>query len=883
MQRRQSRPHLSSPLRPISVAVLIAFAGSRAWGAEAAAAIAGPATEIQFEDAYVRQPNGARVDISRFSKGNVALPGDYQADLYVNQVWVGRTQIRLRQLSADSNDVQACFDAPLLERIGVDLSKLTPEAGARLAAGGACLTLPSLVTDATASFDNGEQRLDLSVPQVALVRSARGYVDPRYWDDGVTAGTLQYNASTYHTETSGESFNQSYVGLNAGINVGSWRLRHMGSLTDSTFSGTHYQSVQTNLQRAIVPWKSQLTVGDGFTDGSVFDSVGFRGVQLASDDRMYPQSQRGYAPTIRGIANSNARVQVRQNGNIIYETTVAPGSFEIDDLYPTGYGGDLQVIVTEADGSVHTFSTPYAATVNALRPGITRFSVMAGEYRNPGIHSKPKMIQVTFQHGFNNLLTGYGGFQVAQGYAAAQVGVGLTTGLGAFGLDFTKATADVGTNQPRHNGESLRLSYSKVLAPTRTNLAVAAYRYSSRGYLGLADFMTLRDPGQGGLGYLTNGVPRGRLQLTLSQPLPSGLGSFYVSGSTQSYWGRENTNTQAQAGYTNNYKRLNYSLEFSRQQLTTLSYSNNAYVPVNPAINIATAPINYINKWDNRVMLTLSFPLGRSPRAPTAMTSVQGGGSGPTTVQQSVNGTLGVDSAFGYGLNAGYSGSSDTTRSATTAGANASYRSPLTTLTATLSHSSNYNQQSFGVSGGVVVYGGGVAFTPTMGDTIAVVEAKDAAGARVVSGSGLRVDPWGHAIVSSLTPFASNQIEIDPKGLPLNVAIKSSEQSVAPTAGAVVRLAFETEDKGRAAILHIKTTDGKPAPFGAEVTDEQGQSIGTVGQAGRVIASGFKTETGSLRVSWGEGASERCVVAYRLPKADPRSDAFGTVVDTVCQ
>lgn len=246
------------------------------------------------------------------------------------------------------------------------------------------------------------------------------------------------------------------------------------------------------------------------------------------------------------------------------------------------------------------------------------------------------------------------------------------------------------------------------------------------------------------------------------------------------------------------------------------------------------------------------------------MTSVQNGGSGPTTVQQSVNGSLGVDSAFGYGLNAGYSGSSDTTSSATTAGANASYRSPFTTLNATVSRSNSYDQQSFGLRGGVVVYGGGVAFTPTMGAiaiaiAIAVVEAKDAAGARVVSGSRLRIDPWGHAIVSSLTPFASNQIEIDPKGLPLNVAMNST------------------------AILHIKMANGQPAPFAAEVTDEQGQSLGTVGQAGRVIASGFKTDSGSLHVRWGDGADERCMVSYQLPKADPRPDACPAVVDAVCQ
>ena len=82
-------------------------------------------------------------------------------------------------------------------------------------------------------------------------------------------------------------------------------------------------------QRGITSLKGQLTIGDSFTDGAVYDSFGLRGVQLASDDRMLPESQRGYAPVVRGIANSNAKVQIRQNGNIIYETNVAPGAFAI--------------------------------------------------------------------------------------------------------------------------------------------------------------------------------------------------------------------------------------------------------------------------------------------------------------------------------------------------------------------------------------------------------------------------------------------------------------------------------------------------------------------------------------------------------------------------
>lgn len=155
------------------------------------------------------------------------------------------------------------------------------------------------------------------------------------------AALLQYNTNVYQARSGGVSTTQAYAGLTAGVNVGPWGFRHNGNVTSGSGTGTHYQAVQTELLRSIAPLKSQLTLGEGFTDGQVFDSYGFRGVQLASDDQMYPESQRGYAPTIRGIANSNALVHVSQGGNIIYETNVAPGPFVINDLHPTGYGGQL--------------------------------------------------------------------------------------------------------------------------------------------------------------------------------------------------------------------------------------------------------------------------------------------------------------------------------------------------------------------------------------------------------------------------------------------------------------------------------------------------------------------------------------------------------------
>jgi outer membrane usher protein len=851
MRKKKSSRCEPSRLRPLYALVLLSFATAGALAAPQGEQVA----EVQFNDVFLQQLGPSGIDFSRFERGNSAEPGSYRADLYVNQAWLGRAQITLKQVGHDR--AEPCFDRELLERIGVDLTKLSHEAAARLDSGkDACAKLPDLFNDATASFDNGEQRLDVTVPQAVMNRQARGYVDPKYWDDGVPAAVVQYNANLFHSESAGTRWTQGYVGLTAGLNMGPWRFRHSGSLTSDTEAGAHYQDLQTSLQRAIAPLKSQLTIGDAFTDGAMFDSVGFRGVQLASDDRMYPESQRGYAPTIRGIARSNARVQVLQNGNVLYETNVAPGAFEINDLYATGYGGNLQVIVTEADGTQSTWLVPYASAPNALRSGVTRYSVTAGEYRSALLDSKPPLFQVTVQHGFTNLITGYGGVTIADGYLAAVAGTALNTKFGAFGLDITQSNTRL-SDQPSRSGQSVRLSYSKLIAPTNTNIAVAAYRYSSGGFLSLEDAMVMRATGNLSQDEFGNGVRRNSLQVTLNQTLPAGYGSLYLSGTAQDYWARGGTDTQFQAGYNNNFKRINYGVSISRQFETTT------------------------RRWDNRVMLTASIPLGIGAHAPYSSTTVQHDSNGATSVQESLTGALGADNALSYGVNAGYTGGQ--MANVTSAAGNVSYRSPMSTLTANASTGSSYNQFGAGMSGSVVAYGGGVVFSPLTGETMAIVEAKDAEGARIATESGLRVDRWGHALVPGLTPFARNEIEIDPKGLPVSVELSSTSGHVAPTAGAVVRARFETDNPGASVIIRAKLRDGKPVPFGADVVDAGGQTVGTAAQGGHVIVRGLKNASGELAVKWVDGSNrQQCRLTYTLPKTMDVTSATWTTIDSVC-
>ncbi|WP_370681380.1 fimbria/pilus outer membrane usher protein [Comamonas sp. GB3 AK4-5] len=819
--------------------------------------------QVEFNEQFLQQPSGFRIDASRFQQGNLATPGEYSSDLFVNNAWLGRRTITLRQVDANPNNVHPCFDQHLLLHIGVDLSKLSPEAMQLLTdKTHVCLPLDALIPNASATFDNGEQRLDTSLPQAITRRSARGYVDPQFWSDGVPATLLQYNTNIYRSEGVGRSNTQVFVGVTAGLNLGPWRLRHSGNFSHSSYNGSGYQGSQTSLQRSLASIRSRLVLGDAFTDGSMFDSVGFRGVQLASDERMFPESQRGYAPTIRGMAYSNALVQVRQSGNIIYTANVAPGPFEINDLYPTGYGGDLDVSVTEADGRIQSFKVPFATVVNALRPDVTQYSLSAGQYRNAYFTSNAGLVQGGIKHGFSNLFTGYGGLTFARHYASALVGAAFNTTFGALGLDITHAFASL-PGQERHNGHSIKLSYSKLIAPTATNVTLAAYRYSSKGFMSLQD--ALLQQSSKNLDYPSymghSGIRRGQFQAVLNQSLQAGWGSFYLTGSAVDYWDRSSRDIQFQAGYNNSYRSISYGISAGRQF---------------DAMR---------NRWDNRIMLNVSVPLSLGERHLYASTNLQRSSNGETQIQQSVSGSLGVDNTLGYGVNASRASndSNDSMPTTNTVGANLSYLSPYAALTANASKGAGYTQYGAGISGSAVVYGGGVVLTPSVGETVGIVEAKGASGARVTAGSGLRVDRFGHALVSGLTPFASNEVELDPKGLPLSVELKSTTQRVAPTAGAVVPLKFEVDGGGRAVLLRASLADGQPVPFGAQVLDAQAHNVGTVAQTGRIVLRGVRSDAATLHILWGEAATERCVLQYTLPKENPPGTQPWTQMEAICR
>jgi len=264
------------------------------------------------------------------------------------------------------------------------------------------------------------------------------------------------------------------------------------------------------------------------------------------------------------------------------------------------------------------------------------------------------------------------------------------------------------------------------------------------------------------------------------------------------------------------------------------------------------------NRWENQYMLNVSMPLGGGMYANSSYTHREDGQS----LNASASATAGAHSQFGFGAFVNVD-DRDNTSTQYGGGLNASWNASKVQMSANLSASKGGNRQ-YGVSvnGGIVAFGGGIILTPRLGDTIAIVQAKDAGGARINQGGNAKLNRRGLGVVSNMQAYRQNRITIDPMGLSTDVALVNTSVQVAPTAGAVALLKYETE-RGYSILLNGKHSDGRPLPFAAAVTDAEGRAVGHISQGGQALLR-VNAVSGTLTVRWGIEADQVCQLNYAV-------------------
>lgn len=789
-----------------------------------------PARALQFDSSALMGSFKER-DLSIYAIENPIVAGTYPVQVFINGIPQGSQVLKFEAI-AGTDRIEHCFSVEEIVHLNLDIQQL------QIADPEQCLTLDHWIKDAKSQLNSAQFRYDLTIPQAYLKRMSRGEVPFEIWDRGINAAFLSYDFNQQYSQFDGKSSSDLYLRLNAGINIAGWQFRHNAMATEYAQQSRKYERINSYAQRAFPQYGSLATVGESFTIGRFMPSFPFTGVELRSDDRMLPESQRGYAPVIRGVAQSNAMVEVRQNEQVIYKLSVPPGPFVVDDLYDTGSGGDLEVTVLEADGSIQRFKVPFASVNLALRDGQQRYSVTAGQLRQDNLGDE-KFIQASYQRGLNGFMTSYAASTLSQVYQAYQLGTAFLTPLGAVSFDVTHAdtkpsTATRNTNGQfdfgSDSGQSYRLMFNKTFLPSQTNINLSASHQSGRGFYHFQDAVRARERIQSGYDISLMARERNQFNLNVQQNLGTDWGRLYFTASRRDFFDQSEAEVDYQIGYSNNFKNLNYSLSMQRVY-------------------------DGAGQSDDHYMAMLTLPLTFKEKNISLNQFVTDNGNGTN-----IHSTLGK--LHQYNLSAGFN---DIGYSKSSQYAGVQYRSPYATTGLNgYFYSDKRQNYNFNMNGAVVAHTQGISFSPEMVDTMVLVKADQAKGVAVKNTAGLKIDRWGYAVIPYVTAYRMNEIVLDPSDAVDQVELLSTIKELAPYAGAIAKVEFKTVP-GMRLVIKSRQPNGKALPFAASVLNQEGESMGVVAQGSQILLRTNQTQA-NVVVKWGDAEDEQCQISYQLDK-----------------
>ncbi|KFA84175.1 hypothetical protein N037_22160 [Enterobacter sp. EGD-HP1] len=836
-------------IRPVAAGILIALLCSTApAGMAAEVVLDAPANatpeaidvdgkpaetgDIQFNTDVLDLKDRANIDLSQFSQVGYVMPGSYTLALQINKSSLPERQIQFLAPEDNPKGSYACLTPEMVTQLG-----LTESASRQLTwwHNHECLD-PSSLKGMTMRADLGSGVLYVNLPHAYLEYTAENWDPPSSWDEGASGVLFDYslNAQTSHQQLSRGSNNQSLSGNGTtGGNLGAWRLRadwqanydHTTGQANSTRQNWDWSRYY--MYRAIAALRAKLTLGENYLSSGMFDSFRYTGASLVTDDNMLPPNLRGYAPEVTGVAKTNAKVTISQQGRVIYETTVASGPFRIQDLN-NATTGKLDVKVTEQDGSVQEYQVDTANVPYLTRPGLVRYKIASGKPSDYKHHSEgPTFGTGEFSWGVSNGWSLYGGALVAGDYNALALGIGRDLlAFGAISFDVTQSRA-VLPGQETKSGGSYRVSYSKRFDETDSQVTFAGYRFTERNFMSMSQYLDARYRHND-----TGGEGKELYMLTFNQQFRDLNMTAYLNYSHQTYWNQPANDTY----------NISLSRYFDIGQIKNLSMGLSAF----------RTKYNHTN--DDGMYLSLSVPWGGS--GTLSYDAQLSKGNNSNTV-----GYYGrLDDNTAYRINGGVGQDGRATSSGYI-----THEGEIAEMSATAAfRGSDYSAFGMSMRGGMTATPNGAALhrVNAHGGTRMMV---DTGGVSDVPVKGYGSPTWsnvfGKAVVSDMSSYYRTSVNVDLNKLGNNVEATRSVVQGTLTEGAIGYRKFGVI-AGQKAMAILKLADGSAPPFGATVLNADNTQTGLVSDGGTVWLSGIKAGE-VMKVNW-EGET-RCQVSMPSP------------------
>ncbi|HDM8045886.1 TPA: fimbrial biogenesis outer membrane usher protein [Vibrio campbellii] len=801
----------------------------------------------------IDSPTTNSMDLSLFSSRGYQLPGRYTVDVYINGE-LKDSMLEMNFVSDEAGSLSPEISLAQLKEWGVQVNSSAKLIG--VPDKNTITDLPHYFPMSSTNFDFSRQILKVSVPQAYVNEFSRNETSPDLWDDGIPSLILDYN----FVGAQNHGYSDSYLNLRSGANFGGWRLRNY-SVWNNTDDNKKLDSINTYAQHDLQSIKGQFIAGDRYTSSEVFESLQFRGIQVMSDEKMLPENQRGFAPTVKGIANSNAQVSIRQNGSLIYQVYVPPGAFIIDDLYPTSFGGDLDVTITESDGSTRSFKQPFSSLPFMLREDRFKYGLTIGQYRtsnNNGV--EPFFLQETLAYGLSNNITVNGGFQLSSINDVFSIGVGLNLGnFGSFSLDTSQAITSIDNieNSSIHfSGQSYQFRYSKHIDTTNATFTLVGQRYATNGFFTFKEAADYYDYNNGSFVSRYKNK-RSRLNVNYSQSLMDGKwGSISFSGYQQDYW--------EEKGYERNF---------------TFGYHHSIFNDINLNLTYTyTDNLNQDISNEQQLLVNLSMPLSLKKANAYIGTNLSNDLHGNMYSNMVLSGTALEDNNLSYSLNQSLVNHNENNISSI----NGRYKGTYGEIDAGYSNNGGHHRFNYGVKGAMILHDKGLTFghsIPGEMSAVALIEAPEASNVKVKNNNGVRTDWRGYTIVPYLTPYTSTRLSLEPESLQSDVELEGNTKTVIPSAGAVVRAKYNTS-VGNRVLMTLKYGDHF-VPFGAIASiNENTKKTSIVGDEGNLYLSGVP-EKGSLKVKWGSSDTQKCLATFNLSTAIKPSNNIASGVKQI--
>jgi outer membrane usher protein len=602
--------------------------------------------------------------------------------------------------------------------------------------------------------------------------------------------------------------------------------------------------------------------GDTISSGLAWTRpIRLGGFQVQRNFALRPDLVTVPLPNVSGSAAVPSTVDVYVDNVRAISQDVSSGPFRISNVPIFSGNGDANVVVRDASGREVTTTLPFIVSDKLLREGLLDYSVEAGFPRlnyasQSDDYSRKPVGSASARYGLTDRLTLEGHAEGTTGFGNA--GIGWVYGVETVGL-FSAAFSGSWRNgsmgaqayaafETQVWGVSFDASTQRTFANYNDLASVTAQplQFLTPQINQVASFQSYLNPSafSGVLG-LTPTVsvkpPRALDRVSIGVPAP------FVGGSFNFGYAHLDDAVQGRSQIVN--------ASYTRQIVHNGSFYITAYGDLDHHKNLG-------------IFAGISVLLGNDITASIGAAHDQNGSYVAADISKPLNQEPG---SYGWRVR-DVEGKGDETQHSASLG----YRANEGQIQVTGIDTRGGSSGSAQLDGAIVAAGGGLFVTNRIDDAFAVVDA-GAPNIDVLSENRVvsQTNSAGLAIVPTLRAYQSNKISIDPRNLPVNASIDTTQEVLKPPDRAGVVVNFGVKKDAHAAIIILHDREGRPLQAGLRGSSDTGKEF-FVGHEGRA----YVVDLGASNVVTVRRPDGVCKAAFDYA---PRGDAQVVIGPVTCQ